>query len=191
MLAHILSIPGYAYYHFSGAKKLVDKAVAVKGRYTETKAAVSEQSQVARDKIAVVGQQAREAVKQKREDLRARWGDRLKHGNEDKEDGDKSEVYQHQQCLQFQTELFDRRNEDRMPVFAHTLLLRICHLLAFAFVAVSLCSIVPLRECSAIVYSVALVFLHRQSTSRNASYGLYYISVQSWDAYCLHGLHRW
>ena len=63
----------------------MDKAAAVKERYTDTKAAVVEQvaekSEAARDQVTAVAEAAREVAKAKREDLRARWGSRLQAGS--------------------------------------------------------------------------------------------------------------
>ncbi|RPD78314.1 hypothetical protein L226DRAFT_567971 [Lentinus tigrinus ALCF2SS1-7] len=82
---------GYGYYHFSGAKQMVDGVRAVKDRYVETKAAVAEKREVACDKMSEAAVTAKEMALQKRTDLRERWAARRKNGKEEQDDKEQHE----------------------------------------------------------------------------------------------------
>ncbi len=66
---------------------MVDGVRAAKDRYIETKAAVAEKSEIARDKMSEAAATAKEVALQKRTDLGERWGARLsrKPGKEERE----------------------------------------------------------------------------------------------------------
>ncbi len=66
---------------------MVDGVRAAKDRYIDTKAAVAEKREVARDKMSEAAATAKEAALQKRADLSERWGARLsrKPGKEERE----------------------------------------------------------------------------------------------------------
>ncbi|KAI0695964.1 hypothetical protein C8T65DRAFT_583858 [Cerioporus squamosus] len=87
ILKRLTWITGYGYYHFSGAKTVVDGVRAAKDRYVETKAAVAEKREVARDKMSEAAATAKEVARQKRTDLSERWGARLSRqpGKEERE----------------------------------------------------------------------------------------------------------
>ena len=70
----------YAYYHFSGAKKVVEKITASKERYDNVKEAAAEKGEVAREKLETL----KDAAKVKAASLRDRWATR---GSRNKGDG--------------------------------------------------------------------------------------------------------
>ena len=82
---------GYGYYHFSGAKQVMDSVRAAKDRYVDTKVAVAEKSEVARDKMSEVAATAKEVARQKRTDLGERWAARLSRKDAQGEQGSKEE----------------------------------------------------------------------------------------------------
>ena len=76
---HIHHCIVYAYYHFSGAKKVVDKVTAAKERYTDAKAAVVEKAGGAREKLEAM----KDAAKVKAAGLRDLWVTRGSRGTGD------------------------------------------------------------------------------------------------------------
>ncbi|KAI0743868.1 hypothetical protein C8Q80DRAFT_866076 [Daedaleopsis nitida] len=77
-----VGMAGYAYYHFSGAKKIVDKTKAVKVRVQAQTAIAQEKGEAAREKMGDLNQTARDMAREKRGDLQVRWAARFSHGKE-------------------------------------------------------------------------------------------------------------
>ncbi|KAI0356258.1 hypothetical protein OH77DRAFT_246736 [Trametes cingulata] len=74
--------PGYAWYHLSGTKRMVDTARKAKEIYEEQKAAAIEKRDAGREKAAVVT----EAAKEKAAGLALRWRHRARaHGTQEQQ----------------------------------------------------------------------------------------------------------